>query len=129
MIDPTPSTGRPEPEGKDGPAPARPPNAGFGPAYALIRATLGDRVPTGPLGQDTVPPEVLSLPIALATEDLVQHAKRCKNPRCTHLPVPLRSYRHMRPEAIRKAANQVHKVLWARLLSTCPWMPCARRTA
>lgn len=69
-------------------------------------------VPQGPLGPDTVPAAVLAIPVALAIENLVQHAKKCRNPHCSHVPAPLHAYLHMRPEAIRKARDNVCKVLW-----------------
>lgn len=112
MQGPTPPNDRPEPDAKSAefPEPRRGP--ALGPAYAVLRAAFGDRIPNGPLGPDTVPASVLALPITLATEKLVQHAKRCQNLRCPHVPPPLLPYRRMRPEAIRKARDQVHKVLW-----------------
>jgi uncharacterized protein len=85
----------------------------LGPGLALLRAVFGDAIPTGPLGPDTVPASVLALPIDLATENLVRHAKKCPNVHCSHVPPPLRTYRHMRPEAIRKATEQVSRVLWS----------------
>ena len=85
---------------------------GLGPAYALLCAVFGDRMPKGPLGPDTVPAPVLTLPIELATEELVRHSKKCRNPHCVHVPRPLQHYVHMRPAAIRKAREQIYKVLW-----------------
>ena len=85
---------------------------GLGPAYTLLCAVFGDRIPKGPLGPDTVPAPVLTLPIELATEELVRHSKKCRNPHCVHVPRPLQHYIHMRPAAIRKAREQIYKVLW-----------------
>ncbi len=43
---------------------------------------------------------------------LIQHAKVCQNlGMAPHVPPPLRAYRRMRPEAVRTASDQVHKVL------------------
>ena len=84
---------------------------GLGPAYALLCAVFGDRIPKGPLGPDTVPAPVLTLPIELATEELVRHSKGCRSPHCVHVPRPLQHYVHMRPAAIRKARKH-YKVLW-----------------
>ena len=81
-------------------------------AFAIIRAFHGNRVPDGMLGAHNVPAEVLDLPIAIAIEDLVRHAKRCQKLNCPHVPSPLRAYRRMRPDAIRNAREQVYKVLW-----------------
>jgi Cft2 family RNA processing exonuclease len=86
-----------------------------GPGFALLRVAVGDRLPEGSLGPETVPSAVLAIPIELAIEHLVQHAKGCKNPRCPHVPVPLQVYRRMRPDAIRTAPgarDQINKVLW-----------------
>src|SRR5688572_245095 len=96
----------------DGPGPTESAGSGLGPSYALLRAVFKDQIPNGPLGPDTVPAALLALPIALATENLVQHAKKCPNVHCLHVPQPLQPYRHMRPDAIRRAPDQVHKVLW-----------------
>ena len=82
---------------------------------ALLRLAIGDRLPQSPLGPETVPPAVLAIPIELAIEHLAQHARRCNNPRCPHVPVPLQIYRRMRPDAIRGATGvreQVHRTLW-----------------
>ena len=98
-----------EPHEQDDSSP-HPPS--LGPALALLRVVFGDAIPAGPLGPDTVPASVLTLPIDLATENLVRHAQKCPNVHCSHVPPPLRMYRHMRPEAIRKAREQVGKVLW-----------------
>lgn len=85
---------------------------GLGPAYAVLNALVGDRIPKGSLDSDSVPASVLALPIGLAIEDLVRHAKKCKNVRCPHVPPPLLKYRRMRPDAIRQATDEVHRVLW-----------------
>jgi len=86
---------------------------GLGPASALLRLLLGDQIPAGPLGPDNVPASVLSVAVAIATEELVNHAKRCQNPNCPHLPPPLLLYRRgMRPDAFRKVREQVHSALW-----------------
>lgn len=82
------------------------------PALAVLSSVLRDLVPSGPLGPETVPTQVLALPVKLATDMLIQHAKSCQNLGCPHVPPPLRSFRRMRPEAIRTASGQVHKVLW-----------------
>lgn len=112
MQDATPPDGSTRPEDEDSKSVSQPRPAGLGPASALLRTVLGGRVPDGLLGPDTVPAAVLALPIALATEELVRHAKVCQNLRCPHVPPPLLHYRRMRPDAIRKAGNHVHKVLW-----------------
>src|SRR5205823_4654525 len=86
-----------------------------GPWSALLRVAVGDRLPEGPLGPETVPPAALAIPIELAIDHLAQHARRCNNPRCAHVPVPLQIYRRMRPDAIRGATgarDQVHRTLW-----------------
>jgi Cft2 family RNA processing exonuclease len=84
----------------------------LGPAYAILNALVGDRIPTGPLGAESIPPSVLALPIRLAIEELVRHAKKCKNVRCPHVPPPLLKYRRMRPDAIRQATDDVYRTLW-----------------
>lgn len=84
----------------------------LGPAYAVLQALVGDRIPAGTLGPSTVPPKVLAIPIRMAVEDLIAHNKRCKNSRCPHVPSLLRKYRSMRPDAIRSGVALVHKVLW-----------------
>lgn len=112
MDDAPLSNDQPEPAGESVAGPNRPRDPGLGPANAVLRAALGDRIPDGPLGPDTVPAAVLALPIDLAIEELVQHAKRCQNLLCPHVPPPLVPYRRMRPDAIRKARDQVHKALW-----------------
>lgn len=86
--------------------------SGPGWAYAILRALTGDRIPDGTLGADTVPAQVLSVPVALAIENLVRHAKKCQRPQCAHVPPTLVRYKHMRPEAIRAAQEPIHKVLW-----------------
>ena len=82
------------------------------PALAVMRAAHGDRVPEGRLGADTVPPAALALPIELATEELVKHAKTCPDVRCQHVPPPLGNRRGVRPDKIRTARHEVHKLLW-----------------
>ncbi len=84
----------------------------LGPAYAVLRALVGDRIPTGALGPDTVSPKVLGIPIKMAMDDFVAHSKQCKNSRCPYVPSLLRKYRSMRPEAIRTGGELIHKVLW-----------------
>lgn len=84
----------------------------LGPALALLRAAVGEKLPEGRLGPENVAASALAIPVALAIEHLVQHAKVCRNPKCPDVPGPLFVYRHMRPDAIRKAVDQVHKVLW-----------------
>lgn len=81
-------------------------------AVVLIRATVGDRFPSGPLGPDSVPPKLLALPIEIATEDLVRHKKRCKKPHCPYFPPSLLRFNRMRQDAIRNAPDEVHKALW-----------------
>jgi Cft2 family RNA processing exonuclease len=90
----------------------QPQTASLGPAYALLKAFFRDRIPDGRLGADTVPSDVLDLPIAIATDALVDHLKHCHKPHCPYIPPPLQAYRRMRPNAIRNAKEQVHKVLW-----------------
>jgi hypothetical protein len=86
---------------------------GLGAALAVLRAVLGDRIPIESLGPETVPSSVLAIPIALATDQLVEHARKCRNLACPHVPPPLQRYRRgNRPDAIRKASEEVHKVLW-----------------
>ena len=58
----------PEPDSGEGRNDKRHP--GLGPAYALLCAMFGDRIPKGPLGPDTVPAAVLALPINLATRGI-----------------------------------------------------------
>jgi hypothetical protein len=83
----------------------------LGPAYAILRAIVGDRMPDGPLGADSVPASVLALPVALATEAFLHHVGKCRDPRrCSYAPPSLQPFR--RPEAIRRAKDQVLKVLW-----------------
>lgn len=105
----------------DGTEPATQSAEGTGPAVssrlalarALMGAALGARIPTGPLGPDTVTQEVLALPVRLLTEELVRHAKTCRNRRCPLIPTPLLPYhRGWRPDAIRNVRDHVHKVLW-----------------
>jgi Cft2 family RNA processing exonuclease len=112
VEDATQSNDQLEPAGEGAADPNRPRASGLGPVYALLRAVLGDRIPTGPLGPDTVPAKVLELPIRLATEALVNHFKRCRDPRCAYVPARLARYRSMRPDAIRKDPDVVSKVLW-----------------
>ena len=80
--------------------------------HALLCAMFGDRIPKGPLGPDTVPAAVLALPINLATQQLVRHARKCQRHCCPHVPPPLQPYQRMRPSVIRKAKERVYKVLW-----------------
>jgi Cft2 family RNA processing exonuclease len=108
---PIPNDG-PTPEHQVADAPKQPEAHGLTVAYAIMRALHGDRIPDGALGPDNVPAAVLDLPIAIATENLVRHAKRCQNLNCPHVPQPLRAYRRMRPDAIRNAKEQVYKALW-----------------
>ena len=108
----TPPDNRAEPAGEKPEVPEPTRDSGLGAAYAILRAVVGDRIPVGPLGPDTVPLSVLVLPIALATDKLVQHARMCQNIHCSHVPPPLLRYRRMRPDAIRNAPSEVHKVLW-----------------
>jgi len=113
MDDATPPNDRPEPPEEGASGPDQRSDSGLGPAYAILRAAFGSRMPKGPLGPETVSASVLALPITMATDELVEHAKRCQNPECPHVPAPLRLYRRgMRAEAIRKLGDQVHKVLW-----------------
>jgi Cft2 family RNA processing exonuclease len=81
-------------------------------AVVLIRATVGGRFPSGPLGPDSVPPKLLALPIEIAIEDLVRHKKHCKKPHCPYFPPSLLRFDRMRPDAIRNAPDEVHKALW-----------------
>ena len=99
--------------GGSGERPERPTEATFGPAYAILEAIAGDRIPSDPLGADTIAPRVLAIPISLATEILIDHIKHCKHPsRCTFVPAPLWQYRRSRPDAIRNAGEHVNKALW-----------------
>ena len=83
------------------------------PVPALLQFVLDDHLPTGPLGPDEVPPEVLALPISLATERLVQHRKRCTKGRsCSYMPSSLRRYLRMRPRELKGASSEVGSVLW-----------------
>ena len=82
------------------------------PALAVLRATHGDRIPDGRLGAETVPPAVLSLPIEIAIEELVKHAKECPNLDCGHVPPPLGYRRGMRPDRFRTARQEVNRLLW-----------------
>jgi Cft2 family RNA processing exonuclease len=87
----------------------------LGPWFALLRVAVGDRISQGPLDSENVPPSALALPVEVAIEHLVQHAKRCNNPNCPHVPAPLHVYRRMRPDAIRGQAGsreRVFKTLW-----------------
>ena len=81
-------------------------------AFSVLHALVGDRIPKGPLGPETVPTTMLAIPVSIMTEDLVQHRKHCQAPSCRHLPPPLQVFRHMRPESIRTAKDLIHKVLW-----------------
>lgn len=81
-------------------------------AIVLLRANFPDRIPRGALGPDSVPWKLLAVPIAIATEDLVKHMKTCKRPHCKSVPESLLRYTRMRPDAIKKAPDEVHKVLW-----------------
>lgn len=78
----------------------------------MLCAILGDRIPTGPLGPDTVPAKVLTLAVDLAIKELVEHGRKCRDPHCTYVPQPLQRHQRMRPKAIRKARDLVHDVLW-----------------
>jgi Cft2 family RNA processing exonuclease len=83
------------------------------PAAALLRLAFPDRIPSEPLGPEVVSSSVLALPIAMATRDLVTHAKRCKDMQCRHFPLSLHRYRRMRPGSIKtKAVDSIHEVLW-----------------
>ena len=87
----------------------------LGPWFALLRVAVGNRIPEGPLGPETISASALAIPIGMTIEHLVQHGRRCNNPNCRHVPVPLQVYRRMRPEAIRTATGakeRVHKTLW-----------------
>jgi len=110
-MEDAPPADRPQPEVET--AASAPVEGSLAPALAVLRAVLGDLVPSGPLGPETVPASVLALPIKLAIDGLIQHAKVCNNLGCPHVPPPLRPYRRMRPEAVRSARDHVHKVLWA----------------
>jgi Cft2 family RNA processing exonuclease len=87
-------------------------NFSLGPAYALLRALCGDRIPRGELNPDSVPASVLMEPIAIAIEMLVGHRKKCQRSQCPHVPQPFWRYSTMRPETIRGASDQVHRLLW-----------------
>ena len=85
----------------------------FGTTDSLMRAALGQYIPTGPLGPDTVPIALLDLALSLAISDAISHMKHCRNLNCDHLPVHLRMYRRgMRPDAIRKARDPMYRALW-----------------
>jgi len=83
--------------------------------FALLRVTAGDRMPEGPLGPNNVPPSALVMPVEMAMEDLVQHARKCNNPGCLHVPGPLQIYRRMRPNSIHGALGvkeRIFRTLW-----------------
>ena len=82
------------------------------PALAVFRATHGDRIPDGPLGAETVPPAVLALPIEIALEELVTHARNCPDLDCEHVPRFLGNRRGWRPDKIRSDKHGVNKLLW-----------------
>ena len=93
--------------------PNQPPATGLGSAYHILRVFFGDAISNGPLGPDTVPSAALTIPIAVATDTLVRHAKRCRDPHhCSTFPPLLHRYHLMRPDTIRKAKEEVHKALW-----------------
>jgi uncharacterized protein len=112
VQDAIPSTTQPNAEEESAAGPSRPRDATLGPALALLRIVLGDRIPTDTLGPKTVPAAVLSHPIRLATEWLVRHVKKCRDLRCPHVPETLWRFRRMRPDAIWRATDEVHSVLW-----------------
>ena len=82
------------------------------PVLAVLRATYGDRIPDGRLGAETVPPAVLAMPIEIAIDELVKHAKECPDLDCRHVPPPLGYRRGMRPDRFRKARQEVNRLLW-----------------
>lgn len=84
----------------------------LGSALPVLRFLYGLDIPDDPLGPDSVPRPVLEIPVAVLTEHLVEHNKRCRNFDCPHIPPPLRIYQRMRPVAVRRAADQIHEVLW-----------------
>jgi Cft2 family RNA processing exonuclease len=110
-TEPSDSTGEP-----DNPQPqSDAENRGLGPWFTLLQVAIGNRMPEGPLGPDTVPASALAIPVELTIEHLVQHARRCNNPHCPHVPAPLQIYRRMRPDSIRGAAGireKVNRTLW-----------------
>ncbi len=82
-------------------------------ARVLLGMALDDPIPTGPLGPDTVPSSVLDLPITMAIEGLIKHAKRCRHRmHCPEYPPPLHVYRRMRPDKLREARDKFNAVLW-----------------
>ena len=111
MEDETSGHSPPMPEPRTEEA-GNPDEGGLGPSLALLRAVFGNRVPSGPLGHETVPIAVLDLPIEVATAELEKHFRKCNKLNCPQVPQPLWVYKRMRPSAIRKGKNLVHKVLW-----------------
>src|SRR5262245_52421945 len=111
-MEDTPSTkddAAPMPEGEGGPELPRLPVRST--EYSILQTLVGDQIPLGPLGPDTVPISVLTIPIGFMTEDLVRHLKRCQAPSCQYMPPSLQHFRKMRPQAIRGAKDQVFKAL------------------
>ena len=81
-----------------------------GPLLTALTTVLGDRFPDGPLGPQIVPTSLLSGPISLATENVIEHLRHCND--CTHLPRALLRYRKSRVDALRSAQQDIHRVLW-----------------
>ena len=109
--EPSDSTGAPD----DGQPQSNAENRELGPWFTLLRVAIGNRMPEGPLSPETVPASALAIPVDLTIEHLVQHARKCNNPRCAHVPAPLQVYRRRRPDSIRGAMGireQVHRTLW-----------------
>jgi hypothetical protein len=80
-----------------------------GPLFALLRVTVGDRMPEGPLGPNNVPSSALVIPVEVAMEHLVQHARRCNNPSCLHVPGPLQIYRGQLVVSLVKSSESAQK--------------------
>ena len=82
-------------------------------ARLLLQMAFAERIPTEPLGPDTVPSSVLELPIFLATQRLITHANRSRHRKHSSLyPPPLYKFRSMGPEKLREAREQFNASLW-----------------
>jgi Cft2 family RNA processing exonuclease len=83
---------------------------------AVLSVVLGDRLPTGPLGQDDVPPDALQLPVGLLLDKVVKHHQHCPNRlNCSHMPSSLRRFGSMRPKTLennKDVRQAIGQVLW-----------------
>lgn len=78
----------------------------------LFKQLAGERLPAGQLDASSVPTEAMRIPVDMALHAMVDHSRYCKARLCQHLPPPLMPFARMRPKAILKQRDAVHKALW-----------------